>query len=261
MSLRELIYSQAKRALDSKSAFLLHTMAPSKTVWDQNVPFQFKRYNPSLLKSISKPPQKYKVDPLLPPFDENLFVTQTKSNNILINKFMHTPGHIVISSKNPNDEQGAEVNSGDFVDIEKILKSFNKGVAYYNCGVESGCTQLHKHLQFAPLEKTPLLDCMKKKMKLPFIYRIEHFQNGSFNAKNIEKAYKQMIRNLPVKSYNFIVNQEVACIIPRIAARDRNLIVINSIGLCGVLTTWPNCDPSIMEKPMRTILDVCVKSE
>ena len=198
MSLKNLILSQSKIAIDKKSAFSLNLTSAPRIVKDFNIGFLFKYYNPDLTEAISKPPQKYKVDPLLPPFDPNLFITQTEANYFLVNKFMHMPGHIVISSKDPKDQQGQPATLKDFIDIEKILNSFQCGIAYYNSGIESGCTQLHKHLQFAPLTKTPLLDAMAEKRKLPFVYRVEKFEgNTKFNASNIERAFLELTKTSP----------------------------------------------------------------
>ena len=258
MSLKKIILKQAKKALDAKSAYLLTYPDRTRIVTEFNVPFIYKQYNTKLLNSISNPPQKYKKDPLLPPFDDNIYVTSTDTNYILINKFMQVPGHIVLSSKDPNEEQGNPLNRGDFIDMEKILSSFEYGIAYYNSGLKSGCSQLHKHTQFTPLEKTPLFDAMKKKMKLPFVYRVEHF-NNKIDANSIESAYKQLVKNLPSDCFNFIVDKKCACVIPRIKEMDRNGIVVNSIVMSGTITTWPEIDPSVYKHPMKTVLDGCIR--
>ena len=260
MSLKRDILKQAKIALDSKSAYLLTYTDRTKIVKENNVPFIYKQYNTQLLNSISNPPQKYKKDPLLPPFDDNLLVKATDTNYIIKNKFMQVPGHVVMSSKDPSEDQGNPLNHGDFLDIEKILTSFENGIAYYNSGLKSGCSQLHKHTQFTPLEKTPLFDAMKKEMKLPFLYRVEHF-NNKITANSIESAYKQLIKNLPADCFNFIVDKTCACVVPRIKEFDRNGIVINSIVMSGTITTWPDIDPKVLEHPMRTVLDGCIALE
>jgi len=71
---------------------------------------------------------------------------------------MHKPGHIVVSAHDRQNVQEKPLCKYDFVDIENLINSFGTGAAYYTSGLESGCTQLHKHLQFTPLPEMPLLN-------------------------------------------------------------------------------------------------------
>jgi ATP adenylyltransferase/5',5'''-P-1,P-4-tetraphosphate phosphorylase II len=43
----------------------------------------------------------------------------------------------------------------------------------YNSGVTAGCSQLHKHIQFAPLPHNPLLDAYRPRAGLPWQYRVQ----------------------------------------------------------------------------------------
>ena len=95
--------------------------------------------------------------------------------------------------------------------------------------------------------------------KLPFLYRVEHLK--STKSKEIESAYKQLIKDLPSDHYNFIVNSKAACVVPRKSAIDERGIVLNSIGLCGIFSLWYNADPYVFKHPMDIISQVCFPSE
>lgn len=256
MSLSQKIISKAEEALRYKAAYLLHVVKPPIIVNDHGVKFHFKEYDTRLLTSISKPPQKYAIDPLLPPYEPHLFVTRLSTMDVIINKFMHQPGHVVLTATNPTCEQGNPLLPGNFEDMATLLNSFGKGIAYYNSGIDSGCTQLHKHAQFSPLEETPILTALKNNVKLPFEVRWEKMD--TITGKSINDVYHQLVKNLPTKDYNFVVRKDIAALMPRTRARHSTGIVINSLGMCGILAIWPNSDKYILQNPMKILTDLSV---
>ncbi|EAX91415.1 hypothetical protein TVAG_313020 [Trichomonas vaginalis G3] len=261
MSLASKIIAKAEEALRFKTAYLLHVVKPPIVVHDQGVNFHFKEYDVKLLTSISKPPQKYAIDPLLPPYEPHLFVARLSTMDVIINKFMHQPGHVVLTATNPTCAQGNPLLPGNFDDMAEVLNSFGKGITYYNSGIDSGCTQLHKHAQYTPLEETPILTAIKNGIKLPFECRWEKMDK--ITGQTINDVYHQLVKNLPTKDYNFIVRKDMAALFPRTMARHPTGVVVNSLGMCGVFSVWHDSNKYIKEHPMQILTDlsVSVKNE
>jgi ATP adenylyltransferase/5',5'''-P-1,P-4-tetraphosphate phosphorylase II len=254
------VLARAREAISKRAAFLLFLPGSVQTCVDGGVRFIYHEYNASLLASLSKPPQKYANDPLLPPFDAHLHVADLADHHVLVNKFMHEPGHIVLSSIDQAAAQGAPLGPVDFGALSTVLTSFGKGVGYYNCGIQSGCTQLHKHIQFAPLAQTPLFEAMAARQRLPFVYRSTEM--AGMRPEDIRDAYLRLMDETGMRAgkdqYNFIVGKAKAVLVPRRKAQHPCGIVVNSIGMCGQLSVWKWSDPIILKRPMSIITDLCV---
>jgi ATP adenylyltransferase/5',5'''-P-1,P-4-tetraphosphate phosphorylase II len=262
MALARAILAQTQRALTQKAAFLLFLPNALDVVVDDGIEFLFHQFNASLLSSVSSPPQKYAKDPLLPPFDPHLHVCDLRDgadHHVIVNKFMHLPGHIVLSSIDPKEEQGTRLNSRDFSAFAQVLASFASGAAYYNSGVESGCTQLHKHIQFAPLAAKPLFDAMAMGKPLPFVYAAARLPDHSPRA--MQDAYLRMLEELRIEagSYNFIVSDRSAVLVPRSSAWHATGLVVNSVGMCGHLAVWEWSNSLIKKKPLSIVSDLAIR--
>jgi ATP adenylyltransferase/5',5'''-P-1,P-4-tetraphosphate phosphorylase II len=263
MALSRLVLARAREAISKRAAFLLFLPGSPQTCLDCGVRFIYHEYNASLLASLSNPPQKYAKDPLLPPFDAHLHVVDLPDHHVLVNKFMHEPGHIVLSAIDKAADQGAPLGPADFGALSRVLTSFEKGVGYYNCGIESGCTQLHKHVQFAPITQTPLFEAMAARRRLPFVYRSTEM--AGMRPEDIRDAYLRLMEEAGIGTdgaqYNFIVGKGSAVLVPRKKAQHPCGIVVNSIGMCGQLSVWKWSDPIILKRPMSVITDLCVAAD
>lgn len=263
MSLKKRILDQARRAIDTKSAFYLF-LPKTDTVIDHGLLFNFHYYDSSLIHILRSDSQKRKTNPLLPPFDNNVHVcdlTSQRSNHyLLINKYMQCPGHVVISSMNTNSNQDSKLSESDFDAFEIVYKAFNfHGILYYNSGLNSGCSQIHKHIQYSPVENTPLLDAMSRK-KVPFI--VNHVvEIGQINSQNMMRSYNELLRMAeddPVHdSYNFIISKGKAFYVPRKIPRFRCGTVFNSFSLSGNFMVWEYSDPLIKKQPLSVLKNVC----
>ena len=261
MSLKEAIYKKAEEAILAKTAFLLFLPNKHDVVKDHGVEFNLHYFNAELLRGLSNPPERFAKEPLLPPFDEGLYVCDVAEHYILINKFMQKRGHIVISSKDVTADQGERLTNSDFLAFEKILCEFGgQGICYYNSGIESGCTQLHKHLQFLPTGKKPLFDAMTANQDLPFIYHATKLKDGTASA--IAEVYSELMdrakHDPSHPAYNFIVSDGKAVLVPRRKAQHACGLVINSIGICGNLSLWNWSDSLARTEPMSIIRDLCI---
>ncbi|KAK8866814.1 hypothetical protein M9Y10_009782 [Tritrichomonas musculus] len=261
MSLKNKILDCAQAAINSKNAFHLFLPKSESTI-DHGFKFILHYYDPVLLKYLSVLPTERKDNPLLPPFEPNLHVCDLKdgaNHHLLINKYMQCKGHVVISSVDKNAKQGSDLDILDFNAFEQIFKSFDgEGMMYYNSGLNSGCSQLHKHLQYTPVEELPILEAMIEK-KLPIHNHVLDLSRMS--AKTMLDTYNELLKmsksDSPHDSYNFIIFKNKAFYIPRKISQHKCGIVLNSFAISGNYSLWTWSDLMIKEKPLQILKDVC----
>lgn len=176
-------------------------------------------------------------EPLLPPYPEHRLCEHYKHHYIFINKNMLCPGHVVISADSKDCHKVDMLNIDDFDALSHVICGFDGiGIGYYNCGIDSGCSQYHKHLQYVPFEQTPILDSMINHEKLPFRFYIQKIE--SYEPQLIEQAYFSLFNQLDKGiCYNFICSKKHVVLIPRRTIKTPENIVINSLGYCGHIIT------------------------
>lgn len=260
MSLRSLIESKSRTALQNKSAFYLIAQDRSMFVRDCGVDFQFQFYDMKLLNFFSKKSKNNtnKRDPLLPPFCSDLHVCDIGDHHVLINKFMQRICHVVLSSKDKDAKQGDDLFGSDFVILGKMLEEYEgKGIAYYNAGINSGASQKHKHLQFMPNIEGNVLNAMGDNANLPFVYHALKLRN--MKPKEIKDAYKELCLmgsfDKQHNSYNFMISNNIAAYVPRTRSLSKNHVLINSISMSGILSIWEWNPP---KNPMSLLSDVTI---
>ena len=254
--LKELIEKAAKEAIEHESAFLFHLPEPVVKIQCEGVEFIFKQFNIDL--PFKKPdPNK---DPLLPPYDDYLFVKNCPGNDLIINKYMQTIGHVLFSSTDKSASQVTHLNGDDFLCISEILKDYGYGFAYFNRGINSGCSQQHKHFQYTPYDETPVLDAMSSGFPLPFIYYYKHIDDIEPNT--IQNAYQELLPKIPEnQDYNFIVKRGICAIVPRRKARCLENLMLNSIAVCGIFGVKNPNDPELHKNAMKFLFTVCIPKD
>lgn len=264
MSICQLVSQNAKKALKEKTAFMLSLPNRLDRVIDRGYEFLFTYYDTSVNQTSTFPPKPRPKEPLLPPFDDFLEVCHLKENGsshyIIINKFMATFGHIVMTTDYKNANQGEKLNDSDFATLSKVMTDFQgKGLGLYNSGKESGCTQLHKHMQYVPVDENPLLENMIAHDKMPFKYFIEKVNNLS--ADELSQCYNKMLSDCNHDgSYNFMVFKNYGFLVPRTNARHPSGKVINALGVAGHWTIFERMSNTIIKKhPMTVLEELCVK--
>lgn len=261
MSLKEQILSTAQKALKAKSAFPLYISRYDK-VNDQGFTFIFHYYDSKLKEYLNVLPTERKDNPLLPPFDPNLHVcdlTNGSRHHVIINKYMQCEGHIVLSSMDKEAKQGSKLTLQDFKAFEEIFQNFNdEGMLYYNSGLNSGCSQLHKHLQYTPVEELPILDAMIDK-KLPIYYHVLDVEKTKANKMlSVYNELLKLSKNDPIHdSYNFIISRGKAFYIPRKKSFHKSGMVLNSFAISGNFSMWEDSDQSIKNQALSILEDVC----
>ncbi|KAG2499597.1 hypothetical protein HYH03_002538 [Edaphochlamys debaryana] len=100
--------------------------------------------------SASAPPPPWR-NPFSPP-EPALTVRPLGPGHVaVLNKFNVVPHHVLVLT-NAFRSQAEPLDGGDLAAALEVVKSMPEGgVAFYNCGPESGRSQPHKHLQVVPL--------------------------------------------------------------------------------------------------------------
>lgn len=254
--------TQAQIALDSQNAYQLFIPDKIDIIEDRGFKFIMHYYKTNLMDIFSKQPRR--KNPLLPPFDTDIHVcdlTEGAHHHILINKFMQCKGHIVISSMEEGFQQGSDLTISDFCAFEKVFQSFDyDGILYYNAGINSGCTQLHKHIQYTPMDKTPILDSMINE-KLPIFYHVKKI-DGQITSQKMYEAYIQLQKEAkeidpPHDSYNFIISKGNAFYVPRKRTEFKCGTHLNSVAVTGNFPVWDWSDQSLTKEPLSVLEYIC----
>jgi ATP adenylyltransferase len=194
-----------------------------------------------------------KKDPFAPPYIPDLHVGDITSEEgddyvILLNKFSIIPQHFLMVTKE-FQSQSAPLYPSDLVQAYLLLSAARKAgkhfLAFFNCGTNSGASQLHKHLQFIPIEGDgPPIERLARSARLesssrPFalsqvayanhVIRFPSYFDPSTaeNAQILHQAYLSLLDltistirhdpNYPAgkPSYNLILSLEHMHLVPR----------------------------------------------
>lgn len=262
----------ARNCLRVKTAFRLTVPEKDQIVLNRNIPFIFHYYNYDHYKHHKRVEKHETNDPLLPPYPqyrEVLHIQQNKANHyVFVNILMVALGHVVISSANPKSIQGEPLNFSDCSALSQVIEGFhNQGIAYYNCGVNSGCSQMHKHVQFVPFVNNPLFSAITKPSNTSNVLKNYDFdfQNYSislntYSPQEILNAYNKLINKSNWHGdYNFLITNKKAMLIPRKCANDPIYDVnISSLNLAGHFFLWETDSHNILNKALKIIHDTCV---
>ena len=270
-NLHDALIENFKEALKlGQSEFLFQEQKEEKIRDKSGLDFYVHYYNPKKYIGPAPPPTRQNTDPLSPPYDRKgtvIHLTGGPGHYVLPNKDLFKFGHIVLSSDNPDDNQGDELNDPDFHCFADIFAEFgNHGIGYYNSYIAAGCSQLHKHIQFIPYEDHPILQAILDGLDMPFAVYSRRME--WFNFEQIKQAYHEVLEEAKaakyadeMKAYNFILTKQTAFLIPRSTGRHPWNITINSLGVSGHLCIWETSDPRIKQNPLQVITDVCLPNE
>ena len=253
----------ADRALKGKNAFMLNLVGTTERIFDRGFEFIFHEYDTSHKMTSTFPPKPRPKDPLLPPFEDNLLVEHltdgAASHYLIINKFMVTRGHVVISSDTRGKKQDERLTYSDIAALSQVVSGFSgNGVGYFNAGPESGSTQVHKHTQYAPLDDNPILEKMIDNAKIPFKYYITPLRSIAPDV--IFEGYEKLMRDANWSgSYNFFVYRKHSILVPRTAARHAWGKVVNALGVAGHFTIFSHMDKRIKQHPMTVVEELCLR--
>ena len=262
MSLLSTAIRNSYRAFANHDIFFLFLQGKKDKIFSNGYEFQFHYYDPNVKNTSSNPPKVVRRDPLMPPYEPFVelghFQNNGASHYLILNKFQFKPGHIIMVVDNQKEIQGSLLKDHDFAMLSQLLNRIDdKGVAYYNGGVDAGCTQYHKHLQYVPSFDNPLFDAMAQGEKLPYKYYTEKLED--YRASSIGDAYKKLFERMDFDgSYNFLISNKIAAIVPRSKARHETGVLVNSMGVCGHLFVWNSNAKKAEQNPLNILRDVCL---
>jgi ATP adenylyltransferase/5',5'''-P-1,P-4-tetraphosphate phosphorylase II len=250
----------SEACLKSGNAFRLF-LPNQKRVVDQSLVFIIHYFNKTLYPRHAPIARHTTRDPLLPPYPPDVEIAHLQNgadHYAFVNRGMIVPGHIVVSSADHRATQDEHLNLKDCSAFAQVLKGYgNKGIAYFNRGVQSGCSQMHKHLQCAPLTDNPLFDAMRLKRHLPWKYFSMELYD--IQANDILKVYQEGLQKLKHNgSYNVIISRGVMAIVPRRKADHPCGVSANSLGVSGHLFAWEGENLFAEEHPAQLLTDLCV---
>jgi ATP adenylyltransferase len=229
------------------------------------------------LPSLDEPPAE-KSDPFAPPYIPNLHVGDLKSDDgdeyaVLFNKYSVIPHHFLLVTKEFKS-QSSPLYPSELVQTYQLLLAARKVgkhfIAFYNCGANSGASQLHKHLQFIPIEDDgPPIERLARSVNLesiekPFalaalpyanhVYRFPPYFSPSSPKfeQTLSQAYLFLldlvistIRHDPEypagkPSYNMVLTLEHMHLIPRrretyVLEKTGEAVSVNALGFAGML--------------------------
>jgi len=236
-----------------------------------------------------------KKNPFAPPYDPQLYLGELSLQDgddasdyvVLLNKYSVAPHHFLLVTKDFTP-QTSPLLPQDLVQTYLLLlaaRQANKHfIAFYNCGSNSGASQLHKHIQFIevgrdgpPIEKfarKAILEVSGKPFaisSLPYanhVFRLPPL-SGNLSVGELSQALFppflslldlviSTVRHDPdyppgSPSYNVILTLEHMHLIPRRheaykIEETQELISVNSLGFAGMLLAKSESELEAMKK-------------
>ena len=202
-------------------------------------------------------------EPLLPPYPQHKLCEHFNKHYIFINKHMMSKHHLVISADSKDCKQLDPLNLSDCEAAARVINAYDgEGFIYYNCGVNSGCSQIHKHLQFLLLKDLNVLELMAKGNDLPFVYFKKNIDK--YEPSIIYNAYKELFygslkeffhqKAIDDICYNFICGCNTIVIIPRSSISYKNEVAVNSLGFVGHICVREEQIPLVIDDPMSVLI-------
>lgn len=247
MTLLSKAISNSHLAFKNFDAFLLFLPGKVDHVQQDGYNFLFHYYNPHVNNTSSNPPVVEKRDRLMPPYEPHIELGHFKKNGashfLILNRYQFAPGHLIMVLDDQSELQGSPLMPHDYSMLSQVIPQLNeKGLFYYNGGVDAGCTQYHKHMQFVPSYENPLLQTILEGKRLPIKYF--KYPLSDYRASTIGYAYNKLLEQMNHSgSYNFIISRKTAMIFPRRQARHNSGVLVNSMGCLGHFFVWNyNCE-------------------
>ncbi|KAH6717155.1 hypothetical protein BKA61DRAFT_318840 [Leptodontidium sp. MPI-SDFR-AT-0119] len=166
------------------------------------------------------------------------------SHKLILNKYCVVRPQYVLHTT-VFTPQSDHLNEGDFASAWDVLRRLkSRHMVIYNCGVESGSSIGHKHLQVLPRpEKGDFelfpdalgIDEDKNAVRnLPFRHAVKRLPSNSDVTELVEVYEALKIRSGVEKAHNVVLVDEWMLVIPRGCARHGNLAA-NAASMAGMI--------------------------
>lgn len=174
------------------------------------------------------------------------------------NKFSSARPHLLVLTQDGFRRQHEPLDIDDVTSLRNILLSLDDGgtasnyLAIFNCGIESGCSRLHKHMQVFPAAPDfPLWpdseDAGGQPAGLPFQCFVHHFGEDGLrvgSAQEVTEIYQKLLSRVEsvlspgLKTatipHNVILNRKWIVVVPRRKA-GVNGADVNAAGFLGMV--------------------------
>ena len=263
MSLLSLAISNSFKAFVNSDAFLLFLKGKDKVIEKNGVEFHLHFFNPNVNNTSTNPPRITTRDHLMPPYEPFIELDHCRDNGarhfLILNRYQFCPGHMIMATDDTSEFQGSPLLKHDYAMLSHVLNQVDpRGVAYYNGGVDAGCTQFHKHMQYVPNFYNPLFDRMAQGQRLPYRYYTHKLDD--YSPDQIGYAYNKLMERMDHSgSYNLVISNKVAIIVPRAKARHSSDVLLNSMGICGHLSVWNFNYKQVEKDPMDVYRECCLR--
>jgi len=211
-----------------------------------------------------KPPHDAHRNPFLP-YETALYVADASASHAcILNKYNVVDLHLLIVTRK-FEHQESLVTEGDFRALWRCLLEY-ESLGFYNSGITSGASQMHKHLQVVPLPLVPngspreapiepLLDNARgcpgtilESRDLPFAHSLVFWDpaqvsDAALMAQCSLNCYTQMLRRHALEptsgarvsgAYNLLVTRRWMLFVPRVRECFES-ISCNSLAFAGTL--------------------------
>ena len=237
-------------------------------------------YCPALVRRISdekcqKESKSVKINPFLPPDPRTLIKSIALENgasyNLFFNKYCVAPMHLLLTTVE-FVFQDSHLNWDDFRAVKLVLEEFSSDEAnwmvFYNCGMLSGASQPHKHIQLILISeggKVPL-----RPSDMEEIYGSMHFYSFSSDStdddvlKNWYDSYTKLMSYVKDgRSTNVLFTKKWMLVVPRkqLGLRDWNP---NSLIFVGYFLSRSDEETKMIKEigPLNIIKSLgCIKDD
>ncbi|KAL2015678.1 hypothetical protein VTK56DRAFT_5035 [Thermocarpiscus australiensis] len=159
-------------------------------------------------------------------------VTTIGSTHLLtVNKYPAARPHFLILTQNGFRRQYEALDRDDIAAAWKVISSLsNRYMVLFNCGIDSGCSRLHKHMQIFPAPDPdkfrlwPDSDDPTVQTSLPYKCFVHRFQSGLPPAEDIFGVYRALLRRAESALGNATLDDATA--IPHNMVMDRNWLLV-----------------------------------
>jgi len=120
-------------------------------VADTSIDFNVKILESFKSKPLASDQSGNLKNPFLPPFEEGQYISDILTNHRLIfNKFSVCDQHVLVITKDFENQLDL-LNHKDFKAALLTCKALD-AMMFFNCGINSGASIKHKHMQVIPYE-------------------------------------------------------------------------------------------------------------
>ncbi|KAK4247236.1 hypothetical protein C7999DRAFT_41393 [Corynascus novoguineensis] len=174
---------------------------------------------------------------------------------LAFNKFAAARPHLLLVTQDGFRRQHEQLDVDDFAALCRVMSSLKQEryLAIFNCGVDGGCSRLHKHMQVFPapavgdLELWPDRHDPSAWSSLPFKCFVHRFENGLPSADSLAKIYTVLLRQAEEAAgyqlegdggkavpHNVVLDRKWILVVPRRTAA-LNGVVANAAAMLGMV--------------------------